>query len=139
MQWTYQNKIVDSLPNGAIGFVYRIQYKNGRAYIGKKLAVSTTRLKPLKTQRKNAVRIKVAENKWKSYTGSSKLTEGLEIETKEILAWCSNQRTITYLENKYLFMYGVLESDTYINENIGGRFFSNCMDGLITTIKENLK
>jgi hypothetical protein len=131
MQWLYQNNIVDSLPEGAIGFVYIIHYKDGRAYVGKKLAVSKTRLKPLKTQRKNAVRTKVAENKWKSYTGSSKLTEGLEIETKEILAWCSNQRTMTYLENKYLFGYGVLESCAYLNENIGGKFWSNCLDGLI--------
>lgn len=131
MHWLYNGAKVNELPDGAIGFVYVIMYEDGRQYVGKKLAVSERRLKPLVGQRKNAVRKKTVETKWQAYTGSSKLTEGLIIKEKNILAFCSNNRTMTYLENKYLFSLGVLESDIFVNENISGKFWRNCLDGLI--------
>lgn len=130
--WIYNGNEVNELPHGAIGFIYCIYYDNGQRYIGKKLAVSERKAKPLKTQRKNAVRKKTVELKWREYEGSSKLTDGMTIIGKEILHFCSNNRTMTYLENYELFSRKVLESNLYINENIGGKFWSNCLDGLIT-------
>jgi len=39
MSWTYQNQIVETLPEDCVGFVYIItNLTNGRKYIGKKLA-----------------------------------------------------------------------------------------------------
>ena len=130
LKWQYRGTDFNELPEGVIGFVYKITYTDGKMYIGKKLCISTTRLKPLKTQRKNAVRTKVAENNWRAYSGSSKLTKDAVIANKEILSLCTNQRTMTYLENKWLFCSGVIESDLFYNENISGKWWSNCLDGL---------
>ena len=39
MQWTFQNQIIDEIPEGYIGFVYIITNNiTGQKYIGKKLA-----------------------------------------------------------------------------------------------------
>ena len=63
------------------------------------------------------------ESNWKKYTGSSKLSEGKEILSKMILEYAPSKRYLTYLEVKHMFMLGVLESDTYLNENISGKWY----------------
>ena len=131
MHWLYQNSIVDILPEGAIGFIYEITYTDGTKYIGSKVAVSERRIKPLKGMRVNAVRTKIIETKWKSYVGSSKLVAGLTILEKRIIAFVSTKRSLTYLEAKYLFCTGAIESNEYRNENILGKFFSNCNNGFM--------
>jgi hypothetical protein len=131
MNWVYNGVEIVTLPASAIGFVYKITYTDGTMYIGSKVAVSERRVKPLVGQRKNAVRKKVVEGKWQSYVGSSKLVEGLTIQTKEILSFVSTRRSLTYLEAKSLFCVGAIESGKYRNENILGSFFSNCSDGLM--------
>ena len=69
-QWTFQNKIVETLPEGCEGFVYLItNLTNDRKYIGKKLAKFKTTKPPLKG-RKNKRR-GYKESDWKTYWGSS--------------------------------------------------------------------
>jgi hypothetical protein len=131
MNWTYDGVEVTELPEYAIGFVYKISYTDGTYYIGSKVAISERRSKPLVGQRKNAVRKKVVECKWQSYVGSSKLVEGLVIKEKKILGFVSTRRSLTYLEAKYLFCVGAIESDTYRNENILGSFFKNATEGFM--------
>jgi hypothetical protein len=131
IDWEHKGETVDFLPCGVIGFVYRIKYTDGTYYIGSKVALSDRRVKPLKGSRANAVRKKTVETKWRSYNGSSKLVEGLTIEKKEILYFVSTKRSLTYLEAKVLFSVGAVESGLYRNENILGRFFSNCVDGFM--------
>ena len=49
MQWTYQGKKVDKIPDEYEGFVYLITNKTtGQKYIGKKLAKFKTTKPPLK-------------------------------------------------------------------------------------------
>ena len=49
MQWTYQGKIVEQIPEEYVGFVYLItNLTNGKKYIGKKLAQFKVTKKPLK-------------------------------------------------------------------------------------------
>ena len=64
------------------------------------------------------------ENKWRDYTGSSKLLDKNDIKKKEILYYAFDKRELTYLEVRTLFDYRVLESDLYLNENILSRFYS---------------
>ena len=129
MKWLYKGVRVGELPQECIGFVYKIYYTDGTMYIGSKIVRSNLKVKPLKGMRSNAVRRKWKESNWRSYEGSSKLTEGKTIETKVILHLCSNKRSMTYLEHKELFDVDATINPEYLNENIGGKFFDNCLDG----------
>ena len=130
MEWIYNGHKITKLPEEVVGFIYCIYYTDGTKYIGKKLAKSERRKKPLKGMRVNAKRMVMTEHKWKCYVGSSKLVEDKTISSKHILHLCTNKRSMTYLEVKELMMRHVLETDTYMNNNINGNWFDNCLDGL---------
>ena len=63
------------------------------------------------------------EMPWKKYKGSSKLTAGKTITSKEIIALCPTKRNLTYMEVKAMFYYEAIEDPTFLNENILARFF----------------
>lgn len=130
MDWTYRGYKVTELSPEIRGFVYIIYFTNGQKYIGSKVVRSDRRIKPLKSMRSNAVRRVTRESKWREYEGSSKLTEGLTIKTKVITHLCTDKRSMTYLEQKELFAVDAAVNDEFVNKNIGGKFFSNCLDGL---------
>ena len=130
MEWLYNAKKITQLPQEVTGFVYIIYYEDSTMYIGKKLTKSERKKKPLKGMRSNARRMVMTEHKWRDYEGSSKLTEGKTITSKHILHLCTNKRSTTYLEVKELMVREAIESDTYINNNINGNWFDNCMDGV---------
>ena len=130
MEWNYKGYDVNDLPEEVVGFVYCIYYTDGTMYVGKKLVRSERKKKPLKGMRSNAKRMVMTEHDWRSYEGSSKLVEGKTILTKVILHLCTNQRSMTYLETKELFVREAIESKVYLNENISGKWFDNCLDGV---------
>ena len=69
MQWTYQGKIVQELPEDCEAFVYLItNTTNGMKYVGKKLAKFRKTRPPLKGKI-NKRRSKV-ESDWRDYWGS---------------------------------------------------------------------
>jgi len=126
--WIFYDEEINELPEEVIGFVYVIYYEDGRKYIGKKLAKTIKTLPPLKGKKRK--RKKEVETDWRTYEGSHN-KEGLApIKKKEILYLCTNKRTMTYLETKLLFINNVLETDEFINSNISGLYFENCLDGL---------
>ena len=129
MQWTYNGKKIDDLPEDIEGFVYLITNKtDNRKYIGKKLAKFKKTKPPLKGK-KNKRRSKI-ESDWRDYWGSSdhliadvqKLGE--ENFTREILYMCKTRGLMSYLEAKEQFDRRVLETDDYyngiINVRVGG-------------------
>ena len=130
MNWSYKLHEIEKLPEIVTGFVYCIYYTNGQKYIGSKVVRSERRVKPLVGSRKNAVRKRVIESKWQDYEGSSKLTEDLTILTKVILYLTTNKRSMTYLEQRELMKEDATVNIEYINENIGGKFYDNCLDGV---------
>ena len=70
MQWTYQGKLVEEIPEGYVGFVYLItNLTDNRKYIGKKLAQFKVTKKPLKGKKNK--RRSTKESDWKDYWGSS--------------------------------------------------------------------
>jgi len=128
MDWEYYGEKINELPEEVVGFVYILYYENGQKYIGKKLARTIKTLPPLKGYKRK--RKKEVETDWKKYEGSHKIENPPKLIKKEIIALCTNKRTMTYLETKLLFQNSVLETDEFLNSNISGQYFSNCLDGL---------
>ena len=123
VNWTYNNKVVDELPEDCVGFVYEITNTvSGRKYIGKKLARFKRSRKPLKG-RVNKRRYTV-ESDWQDYFGSSdQLLADVELLGKdkfkrEILFYCNSKGECNYVEAREQFSRKVLESDEYYNGHI---------------------
>ena len=121
--WYYNDKIVEELPEGTVGFVYLItNLTNNRKYIGKKLAQFKKTKPPLKG-RKNKRRSTV-ESDWREYHGSSDELSadvaelGPQNFKREILFYCNNKAQLSYIEAREQFNHKVLESDEYYNGHI---------------------
>ena len=129
MDWTYQGKKIDTIPEEYEGFVYLITNKtNNRKYIGKKLAKFKTTKRPLKGKMNKRRGYKEAD--WRDYWGSSDKLQadvdelGAENFTREILYFCTSRAEMSYLEAKEQFDRRVLETEEYyngiINVRVGG-------------------
>ena len=131
MNWIYKGVAITELPKEVRGMVYKIYYTDETMYIGSKVVRSEIKKKPLKGMRSNAVRKVLTESKWKTYEGSSKLSKGKTIKTKVIMHLTKDKRSMTYLEQKELMAVNATVNKSYLNENIGGKFFDNCLDGVL--------
>ena len=142
MTWTYQNTIVETLPEDCVGFVYLItNLLSGRKYIGKKLAkFSKTTYKTVKlkngTKKKKKIRSKI-DSDWREYYGSSpNLTKDIESLgtnnfSREILYYCKSKAECSYIEAREQFDRKVLESDDYYNGHIQVRVHGSHIKKLI--------
>lgn len=138
MSWIYNGaEFTDMhIPEGAVGFIYIMRAViDGKsvAYIGKKnffanikkplgkkaLAMSTDkRLKKYKRELKPD---------FQRYYSSNKILKDFAkaggVVKREILMICYSNMELTYQEVKHQFVYGVLEDENYLNQNILGRFY----------------
>jgi len=129
MQWTYEGKVIETIPDEYEGFVCLItNLKTGQKYIGKKLAKFKTTKPPLKGKKNKRRGHK--ESDWKDYWGSSDRLNadvtalGPENFTREILYLCKSRAEMSYIEAREQFDRRVLETDDYyngiINVRVGG-------------------
>lgn len=129
MSWTYEGKVVETIPEEYEGFVYLItNLTNNKKYVGKKLARFKTTKPPLKGKKNKRRGYK--ESDWKTYWGSSdRLNEdiialGEDKFTREILYFCKSRAEMSYIEAREQFDRRVLETDEYyngiINVRVGG-------------------
>lgn len=145
MDWTYMDdpvRSVDDMPSDVIGFVYLIKFTDDTSYIGKKNIYSMRVMKPLKSGKAREGQIDVIykntgeghrqmyavvrkESDWKAYQGSNALCKIKTPRTKEILCYAATKLELTYLEAKMQFIYGVLEKQEYLNDNILGSFYKD--------------
>lgn len=122
MTWYYKNEILtdDMIPAKSVGFIYLItENDTGRRYIGRKL------LTKAHTRQKNNKKIKSRiESDWRDYWSSSPYLQelieerGTEHFTKEVLVFAPGRAVLNYLEEKFLYYVGALESDNWYNSNI---------------------
>lgn len=140
MNWIYttggNNIVLKVPPQGVIGFVYMINFDNGKSYIGRKNFWSHRKRKfgkkelaKLTDKRLKKYEIVTKESNWISYTSSNddvnELIKNGEGYKKTILRLCMSKKELSYFEEKYLFMNGVLESDRFLNMNIAGRYYKS--------------
>ena len=127
MTWIFEEKIIETLPEDVVGFVYMITNQlTGRKYIGKKLAkfkkirLKTSRLKN-DTKKKSKIRYEI-DSDWQTYYGSNTVlseevkTTGSENFNRQILRYCYSKNELNYWEAKYQFDYGVLLGNDWYNE-----------------------
>jgi hypothetical protein len=130
--WTYNNSIVEELPEDCVGFVYLITNQSTqRKYVGKKLAkFSKTSYKVVKqkngTKKRKKIKSKI-DSDWLEYYGSS-IELNTDVESlgkdnflREILFFCKSKAECSYIEAREQFARKVLESDDYYNGQISVR------------------
>jgi hypothetical protein len=141
--WLYKNKEISSIediPQNTFGFIYITTHTpTGKKYLGKKSIYHNVKKKltkkelaeqPITRGRKSTTITIQKESDWKTYYGSEefikqKIKDKKQEEfTREILVFVPNKKLLTYYECKYQFVYGVLESDEWLNTNILGKFYS---------------
>jgi len=137
--WTYQNIIVEELPE-CVGFVYLITNKaNSRMYVGKKLSKfskTSYKMVTLKngTKKRKKIKSKI-DSDWLDYYGSSEELNkdiqslGKESFTREILFFCQSKAECSYVEAREQFTRRVLESDDFYNGQISVRVHGSHIKG----------
>ena len=130
MAWYYEGKVITELsdmPEGSIGFIYKITNKETRQfYIGKKSLYSRRTLPPLKGYKRKRKVIK--ESKWVNYNSSNKEVQGWGEVYKQILRFCFTKKALTYYELKEQFRHDCLEREESLNDNLLGKFFKKDLE-----------
>ena len=132
MKWTYQNteiETVDQMPEGTIGFIYKItNEETGEYYIGKKSIYQRRTLPPLKGYKRKRKVIK--ESKWQQYRSSNDtVKEWNEEHIKlEILRFCKSKKSLTYYELQEQFSHDVLTDPLAKNDNLLGKFYKRDLE-----------
>lgn len=136
MSWIYKGVVFtpEMIPEGAVGFIYEMTaIIDGKsvAYIGKKNFALVTKKKlakksaPVDKRKKNYV--KTSKLNYENYFSSNVTLKQAHKDKvpikRNILHICYSKTELTYMETKYQFVKGVLESDYYLNGNILGRFY----------------
>lgn len=141
--WYYLGKPIESIPEGAIGFVYCItNILTGRKYFGKKTCVfRKTRQKTVLLKNGNKKKKKIVEyvpSDYETYFGSNKEIHseieatGEHIFFREILVWCESPAEMSYIEAKYQFAHDVILSpNLYYNQYIMCRIAPTHVKSLI--------
>ena len=140
MTWIYNGSFITELndmPEGTVGFIYKITNgKTGEYYIGKKNVLSTRKRKfgkkeiaLLTDKRLKTYEMITSESDWKSYRSSNKQVqewfkdkENDQLELR-ILRFCSSTKSLTYYELQEQFSHDVLGDKRALNDNLLGKFF----------------
>ena len=140
MSWIYKGSFITELndmPEGTIGFIYKIvNKKTGEYYIGKKNVLSTRKrnlgkkeIALLTDKRLKRYEMITKESDWKTYRSSNKQVQewfkdknNQELELV-ILRFCSSTKSLTYYELQEQFSHDVLGDRLALNDNLLGKFF----------------
>lgn len=127
LTWYYKGDVLEdeAIPEKAAGFIYLITHTTSdRRYIGRKLLTKIHR----RQKNKKIIRSRV-ESDWREYWSSSpeiaKMIEeeGTDNFVREVLVFAQSKGQLNYLEEKFLYSLGVLESESWINSNIRSKMY----------------
>ena len=136
--WQYQDREFKTtdIPDNAHGFIYEMTaIVNGKParYIGKKDFYSNAKKQMGKreiaalTDKRVKKYTRVKKLAYENYFSSNDVLKQAKKDsvpiTRRIIHICFSKTELTYMECKYQFVYGVLESDEFLNGNILGRFY----------------
>jgi len=126
--WIFKgSELQDSdIPNTAEGFIYLITYTpTGQRYIGRKLLTKAHR----RQKNKKIIKSRV-ESDWRDYWSSSPDIQRIIEEEgstsnfiREVLIFANTRGQLNYLEEKFLYSVGAMESDDWANSNIRAKMF----------------
>jgi len=141
MSWIYKNKPFTEVPEGFIGFTYKITCISqsskfyGWTYFGMKNFFSTTTKKlgkraiaALPDKRMSKKLTTTKESNWRNYNSSSKELQELIKKNpthfkKEIVELCKTKKQMSFKELELLIKNDVLYDDKNWNQNILSKFF----------------
>lgn len=136
--WIYKNKKLEEIPEGYVGFVYKIIDNQGSIYFGKKLFTHrkktklTKKAKLLPENKGKRIVVSQKDSGWQNYMGSCKpLLEHLKTlkgkekdkVKREIIMFCQTKQDLAYREMEVLVRENVLFRSDCWNGNILSRFF----------------
>lgn len=141
--WLYNNtpiSTIEDIPQDTFGFIYITTHiPTGKRYLGKKSLYHTATKKlgkkelaeqPITRGRAKTTKQVTKESDWKTYYGSEEFIKyAIKNKqhnefTREIIHFVPSKKLLTYYETKCQFIYGVLESDEWMNTNILGKFYA---------------
>ncbi len=129
-KWLYENKEIteESIPEDAVGFVYRIEHKpSGKFYIGKKILNYTVKKPPLKGKKRRRVVVKPSD--WETYHSSSDwIREQVKLGRADdfkrtIIQFCTSKKSLSYYELYWQMKCDVLADPNSLNGNLLGKFY----------------
>lgn len=127
MSWMYKGNLLtdDMIPDKTVGFIYQLTYQpTGQRYIGRKLLTKAHR----RQKDKKIIRSRV-ESDWREYWSSSPEikamieAEGTDKFVREVLLFAHTKGQLNYLEEKFLYYVGALESENWLNSNIRSKMY----------------
>ena len=141
MSWIYKNKPFTEIPEGYVGFTYKITCINksneyfGWTYFGMKNFFSTTTIKLSKKElslitdkRLKKTKKETKESNWRVYNSSNKFLQDLIKKNpthfkKEIVDFAKTKKLMSYMELELLVKNDVLRDNKNFNGNILSKFF----------------
>lgn len=128
----------DMIPEGAVGFIYQMSImtpEGKRTYIGKKNFYSDLKTKLNKSEMPTDKRLRtykrVRKATYQNYFSSNETIKAHKAAggkvTRTIVRICYSKLDLTYQEVRYQFGLNVLTDDTYLNDNILGKFYKSKM------------
>jgi hypothetical protein len=138
--WMFEDKIItqDDIPEGALGFVYKItNVDNGKFYYGKKMLTKAA------TKMVNGKKKKLRKTSdWEEYWSSSPYLQseierlGKDMFKREILMFCSTKASLSYSEEHILFVTGALFNENCYNGNIRAKIMRSWFNKTPELFKE---
>ena len=135
--WIYEGKefLEEHVPEDGFGFIYEMAaIVDGKSvrYIGKKNFFADVKTKLAKKDMPTDKRMKTYTRKrkftYQNYFSSNEVLKAAKkdgvVIKREIVRICKSKTELSYWETKLQFVYGVLESDEFLNGNILGKFYN---------------
>ena len=132
IQWTYNGEPVNTHPEGAVAFVYYLEFKDGMKYVGKKNLFSVRKKKLIGKLRRQITR---SESNWRSYLSSStevkaKVKSGDPLVKREIIKWCYSLSEASYYELYEQMLNHVLLTDDWLNLWVNARIYGSSLNSI---------